>query len=443
MGWTVALLATSVCVGATAESQDGWWDARWEYRLRLDLCMPATVEALPVIIRGDELLAASKPRTPSVSSLRVVDAGQQIPVQVDERDGTGTYQPHPYHSLDDDDELVFQVDLQADVPKRLWVYFSEQGRPLGRYATRLVWHRQSLRVGGELTHLVLRNRDLKVALKGPKTADPMANVLGNYVNGACSQVRYRGFDYIRPPSAYTFFIPNHPFAAGPHPCSWSLPHVVCDGPVRKIAKMDLRGFERKTSDGEVDLRCDVSHWYSVWARGGAVDFEESVAVRKAPPQWSLRYGFPLNVQLAEDSMVRFGRTGEMAHETIDAELAAGIAEAKSHVAVWRSDDDAEPWWAVENQRQGYGMAILAGKLCAKPAKEFECHSIINGYHSTTQGYIDLQFDDWSGRGTAHPKMRFVAYDMDERDTLKAHRQAWLKTTDAWIRFGQVETREKQ
>jgi len=437
------LLATWISVNATAESQDDWWDARWECRLGIELCVPVTVEALPVIIRGDELLAALKPKLPTVSSLRVVNEGQAIPVQVDERDGTGTYQPHPNHLLDDDDELVFQVDLQADVPKRLWLYFSEQGRPLGHYHTRLLWHRQSLRVGGELTHLVLRNRHLKVSLKGPKTADPMANVLGNFANGACSQVRYRGFDYIHPRSSYTFFVPHHPFAAGPHARSWSLPHVVSDGPVRKIARMDLDDFERRTRDGEVDLECDVSHWYGAWARGGMVDFEESIEVRKAPPRWSLRYQFPLNVQLLDGSEVRFGRAGGMAHETIDAQLAKRIGEAKSYVSVWRSDDDCEPWWAVENQRQGYGMAILAGKLRAKPAKQSEYDSIINGYHHTTQGYVDLHFRDWSGNGVVHQRMQCLAYEINECDCLKAHRQAWLQLADAWIRFGQVETREKQ
>lgn len=443
MGWMSTLLAMWISVNATTESQDEWWDSRWECRLGIELCMPATVEALPVIIRGDELLAAAKPKMPAVSSLRVVDAGQEISIQVDERDGTGTYQPHPNHLLDDDDELVFQVDLQADVPKRLWVYFSEQGRPLGHFHTRLLWHRQSLRVGGELTHLVLRNRDLKVALKGPKTADPMANVLGNFANGACSQVRYRGFDYIRPRSSYTFFIPHHPFAAGPHARSWSLPHVVSDGPVRKIARMDLRGFERRTRDGEVDLRCDVSHWYGVWARGGMVDFAESIEVRRAPPQWSLRYQFPLNVKLGEASAVRFGLAGDIVRETIDSQLAKRIGEAKSHVSVWHSDEDTERWWGVENQRQAYGMAILAGKLRAEPARESEYDSIISGYHHTTQGSVNVHFRDWSGSGAVHQKMRFLAYEIDDCDSLDAHRQAWLKAADAWIRFGQVETREKQ
>jgi len=435
-----ALLVAWGCFGATAESKADWWDARWECRVAIDLRVPATVEALPVVIRGDELLTVCRPRVPTVSSLRLVDAAQEVPIQVDERDGTGTYQPHPNHVLDDDDELVFQIDLQAGTSKRLWVYFSERGRPLGNYRTPLFWHRQSLRVGGELTHLVLRNRNLKVAFKGPKTADPMANVLGNFANGACSQVRYRDFEYINPRSAYTFFIPHHLFAAGPHPSQWSLPHVISDGPVRKIARMDLQGYKRTSTDGKVDLQCDVVHCYGVWARGGVIDFEELVVVGQGPKQWSLRYSFPLAVQLSEGSAVRFGRDDAIVREVVDAKLAERIATSQSHVGVWRSSENAGSWWAAENPRQGYGMAVLAGKLRTEPATEAEYQSIVNGYHATTQGYLSLNLADWPGSGTVHQKMRFVAYDTDECDSIAARRLVWLKATDAWIRCGQVETR---
>ncbi len=435
MDWTAALLVMCGCFGAAAEPKADWWDARWPCRMAIDLCVPATVEAVPVTIRGDELLTACRPRRPAVSSLRLVDAGHEVPIQVDERDGTGTYQPHPNHVLDDDDELVFQIDLQAGVSKRLWVYFSETGRPLGRYRTPLFWHRQSLRVGGELTHLVLRNREMKLALKGPKTADPMANVLGNFANGACSQVRYRGFDYISPRSSYTFFIPHHPFAAGPHPSQWSLPHVISDGPVRKIARMDLRGYKGTNRDGKVDVQCDASHWYGLWARGGTVDFEELVQVRQAPQQWSLRYSLPLAVQLSEGSAVHSG-TGDV---VVDVKLAERIATSQSHVGVWHSRDNADPWWAIENARQGYGMAILAGKLHAEPGTDSQYQSIINGYHTMTHGYLNVDLTDWPGIGTVHQEMRFVAYETHESDSIEAHRLLWLKAAEAWIRFGQTET----
>jgi hypothetical protein len=124
-----------------------WWDddttdgLTYDYRIKLILSENAGVdrENWPFVLTGQELISRGVSITNiELDSVRLVDPeesgdesnevnGNDIPMQIDHKDGTGDFVQTPDTDLDPDDELVFVLNMSSYEVKDFYIYFSRSG----------------------------------------------------------------------------------------------------------------------------------------------------------------------------------------------------------------------------------------------------------------------------------------------------------------------------
>jgi len=426
------LLLLACCAAGLlcSAAEPPWWQAEWEGRVSLRLPASPVATPLPVVVPGKALRGAGVPDRIPVASFRVIGPHGEIPCQVDERDGTLELQPHGNHRLDDDDELVFLAPFSDAAPVECFVYFSRHPRPPGQYRTSLRYGRPSAAFNAAPVHGMFYDRDFKLAVKGPKLPDPTARSVHNYCSGAISALRWRGHDYVRPTSSWTWFVPGHPFGACAAAVTWSLPELVVDGPVRKVVRMESSDLPEPVES--------VRHTFAVYAGCGVVDFEETVLYREDQEKIALRFGFPLG--LAPGFVTAGGtRAGPVLRELTAAELAAQAKPGNVGVHDSSKLDGAEPWWAWVSPTARVGLALFFGKRPGADvpllgAAHWSSHAYIRRNVSHTA--VNLKFAQC--RSVRHA-MRISC--VDGFDGIPFRFRTWSAAPETWIRFGKVETRD--
>jgi hypothetical protein len=397
--------------------------------------------AIPVVLIGSELRSLAGGWDVAASSLRVVGPEGEIPVQLDERDGTGTFVAEPNHVLDNDDELVFQVDRPAGRPATCWLYFSSSPRPLGDYLTdpHFRWQRASRWDEGAPAHAVLRNREFKLGVKGPKSPTPEVNAFQNWGCGGLTVLRYRDHDFVHPASSWTWFVPYHPFAAGPSPYVWSAPSGLVDGPVRKIVRLTLQGFEVRDEAGQVTVAADVVHDVALYARGAVAELEETLHYRAAPAAWTLPYRFPLAFGRAFDSEIRLftSRNGQVTARSPTAEEIAQVAAGPGAVPYYQSEAGDDPWFGWLNRADRWGLAVFCGPAAGPTPVAQQTGATVRPELSETT--LTLTAPGLAAPGTLRVRMRLVGFSEDAPPLLSAHLQAWTGPARAWLTPGAVES----
>jgi len=344
---------------------------------------------------------------------------------VDERDGTGELIRHGNHLLDDDDELVMFVDRASTY----FIYFSRHPRPPGKYVSRLRYGRPSGAFNDAVAHGTFYAGDLKVSVKGPKLADPMARSKHNYCSGAISAFQWRGHRFINPSSAWTWFIPNHPLGATPSAVKWSLPMLVVDGPVRKVVCMEATDLPAPAER--------VRHYVAVYADCGVVDFEEVVEYGKVEKAIKLSFGFPIG--MGPGFVTAAGRGEGLALRELTEEEEAAQREGKA-VVVSRSDrmTDARPWWAWCSPARRVGLATFFAKQAGSDRGLMDNESwssLTYVRRDQNQTRVTLKF---APQQTVRHAMRFCC--IEDFDGLPLHFRVWSDPSLAWARLGSVETR---
>ena len=367
------LMSRAPVAGGTA----AWWDRRWPCRMRLVLpSSPVRVDAVPLVVSGRAILKASKRAGLPASALRVVVGGREWPCQVDERDGTGRWVADPNRRLDPDDELVFQIDLPAGPAPEVHVYFSDAPTPVPDYPTRVFFQRQSRWHKNSHAHAVLRNKALWLGMSGPKSTQPTLNQFPNHGSGTLKQLRLRRTDLVHPGRAWAWVFPRHPFACGPSVHDWTVPTCVVDGPVRKIARLSVTGFQGKTRKGKVAVDADVEHTFSLYSDGTVFDFEQRIRYRRAPAQWTVS----LSGQVSLGRNLHQGVAWWAHRSAGDVVWHPGPGELekaeKRHVSVRPNLPDEFGWCAWHDPKTSCGVACMPSRVvCSDPKAKpvVQCH----------------------------------------------------------------------
>lgn len=437
------MLACVTLVAAGHGAPASWWDTRWESRLALTVPSAAVmVPGLPVILTGKELRSLLGGRPIALSSLRLVGPGGEVSLQVDECDSTGDLVAEANHVLDEDDQLAFQVD-RGPSPATYYLYFSHSARPLGRYASSIAFRFQRASRWDDtcLAHAFLRNRNFKVGLKGPKAEDPNVNCLANWCCGGLPVVSYRRHDFVSPGGSWAFFIPRHPFAGGPSPYRWSVPHLVADGAVRKTARLDLPEFEAKNDKGVTTVKAAVSHTYSLYAQGAILDFEETLDLHTVPDPFTVQLDFPLALfeKFGEDSLLMTSSGGRALLKQPTNEDVVRVSWAGHLVSLYQSQPQDDPVFAWYDRKQKVGFAVMFGK-CAMPegAEARQTFSMASEAR-TTQSSVVTALTGLRAGATVHLDWRFLAFDSENTNALAAQLQAWRARPADWLKFGEVES----
>ncbi|NOX97071.1 MAG: DUF4861 domain-containing protein [Nitrospirae bacterium] len=275
----------------SASSANKWWNENWTYRVELTFRAKEGLSGkdIPVVITAEKLYKKIGIKDLNLYSLRVINAeGAEVPLQIDEKDGTGEYQKDPNGKWDRDDEVVFSADIDKDKETVYWLYFRKAFSPLPEYpggitAERIVPDRD------RPYDLELTNGDLTIGIRGKSTVkDPLKGV----GQGRITMINRKEKKFFRPQGAYA----NNFMSSGYGSLPWKLPEMIKDGPVRAIVRVETDETEAhlSLSGRSAKFAGKVSREIILYRRQPFVEVKETIRVKKAREEtYRMIFLFPL------------------------------------------------------------------------------------------------------------------------------------------------------
>lgn len=216
---------------------ESWWNENWEYRVGFVIKNPyeMVLQNIPIIITGDTLRKKTGLLKEKIStnSIRVIDKENiEIPVQVDEKDGTGLFQDIGNGQLDKDDEIVFQLTLKPKEEKSLFLYFREKLAPLPEYQTDLKFKKTNLGEKNINYNAELSNSIISIGIRGSgeeKDAEGKP-IFGGMGKASITSFKIKDKELVYQGHSWGWFLGNTLVNSLP----WNNPELLIDGPVRKI-----------------------------------------------------------------------------------------------------------------------------------------------------------------------------------------------------------------
>ncbi len=248
----------------------------------------------PLVLSGKDIYQLTGLANLSWGSVRAFAGGKEVPVQADERDGTGHYRVDGNGRLDYDDELVFAVSLSAGEPATYHLYCDS--RPVDRPK----WPDADVTfepISTATADGVLGNGRLTAHLKGPARR-PGEHGIENYGAGAITECSLDGkaFTRIRHNWGNLFF--SNPWGGDG---GWTKPEPIISGPLRLIVRTRLPETIRKDKAGHRTFEASVTHYFAMYSKVPVLDLEQRVDYRWSDKKWSASYTFYTTVGKEPDA----------------------------------------------------------------------------------------------------------------------------------------------
>ncbi|MGI6384755.1 MAG: hypothetical protein ACOX1G_05820 [bacterium] len=362
-------LALVMLTSATLWGAENWWHNDWEYRIGISLqnISQVNLTAQPVIISGKDFLQKigikdsdesfnwpdeeNKAAGISISSLRLVEKGNELPLQVDKRDSAGFFIKRAEDFLEQDDEIVFMVDIPAGQQANYYIYFSHKPKTAPNYKSDI--RIQPLGSKNNLGTLQAGNSRLSFTIKGPRSdaaLDPNKVSISNYCCGSMTQLRLLGEDAV-----YQMLYPTHRFdqiipgTGGSKNIPFSLPQVVVDGPVRKVIEVTLVSQDDQNATSGNEHR--ETRYFSIYQGSGRIDFS-NIFNYKVRPKYNPRYVAGGAFNMEHSLLVPIdGMLKEINISEID-------LKKTGNQVYYTMDAPQEGWFAWLNRDNKIGMATF-------------------------------------------------------------------------------------
>ena len=258
-------------------------DCRYRLAVRFD-SLDAGVVAQPIVLTGKAIYELTGAEDLAWESVHVLADGSELPVQVDEKDGTGQYQQKGNGRLNHDDELVFPVSTSAEAQTAYHIYYDSKATGARKWPATTVTFEK---IDTSTADAVLRNGRLEAYLKGPSRR-PEESVIDNYGAGAITNCTLDGKGFTRIGHSWANFFFNNPWS---YDAGWTKPELIISGPLRSIAKVHLAATTRKNKAGLKIFDGKVTNYFAMYDGVPVLDIEQRIEYRWAQRRWSANYRF--------------------------------------------------------------------------------------------------------------------------------------------------------
>ena len=279
----------------SAESFDDWMVQECLCRMVINFKpTDAAVVNQPLVLRGKELYELTGLDRLCWASVRVFDQNGELPVQADERDGTGHYKTDGNGRLDYDDELVFAINLPADKPAAYYLY-CDSGP-----ADRSKWPNADVKfeeISTDISDGVLTNGRLTAQLKGPAKR-PGEHAIENHGAGAITDCSLDGRSFTKIRQNWgNYFFGNFWSGDG----GWTKPEPIISGPLRLIVRTCLPEFIRTNKAERRTFEGSVANYFAMYGTVPVLDIEQRIDYQWSDKKWSALYTFYTTVGKKPDS----------------------------------------------------------------------------------------------------------------------------------------------
>lgn len=319
--------------------------------------MEKTAVKVPVVIKGEKLLAANKGRM--IRRDQIVIKGKKgaiYPVQVDCRTKTGAFIPRKDPRLTASDEIVFLADTSRDVQYK--VVIASAKKPASGAGVKISAS------GNTFTDIMLTNnnkvsiqvkslgakskndavREMKEEKKEWTVGETGANALpiemlvkaspattkakpkkvkrGDFSKGGMT-IRFDGISMTDSISWTGLTVPSQPIGRSQNDAPWSKPVIVAHGPVRTIVRITY--VEQKAKDiitngmyvrKGLHGRLAAENLFVLYENSGIIDYEERIFYEKLDQYAMLDYGFPLSAGRGADNKQELILPDELKEKTL-------------------------------------------------------------------------------------------------------------------------------
>ncbi len=302
--------------------------------------------AQPIVLTGRRLYELTGLDDLAWQSVRVFADGSEIPVQADERDGSGLFTADGNGQLDYDDELVFAVRIPAAAEPVYHLYYdSQSARPRVWPPATVVFRH----IDTPTADAVLSNGRLSADLKGPAKR-PEENAIDNYGAGAITSCTLDGKPFTRIRHGWVNYFFGNPWS---NDAGWTRPRKLITGPVRTIVTVHLPKTERKNENGIQTFAGKITHNFSMYETVAILDVEQVIEYSWSDRMWSADYSFYA------------AAGGEFdAHDV----LYVPVAGEPRQVPLMKSERaylehrPEQGWMAVHDTNEKHGCALFYAKM---------------------------------------------------------------------------------
>ena len=315
--------------------------------------------SLGIILKGYDFYKMTGFSKIDVNSISLWDENEEIPLQIEEMDGTGKLLGDNSNGiLDDDDRIVFLIKGRI---KEQTLYFYYNGSPLKKNMKN-----NKLKIeekNGEIIPLIISKEKFTIGIKGGGFKEgPSTNRIENYSRGAIPLLIWQDlifFDFRR---AWTDFFPRS-IGTGPGNYMWTDPKIIYKGDVRTVIEIKCNDYKEE-KDGVESFKGDIIRYISIWNDLPVIDFEEYVYYKSANLNYEWKYlmGIPVGKKIDENDV--FITT--LADNVYTLSLNKTIERIKKYQAPYQTfystDNPEEGWFAVYDPNEKNGMAVFYEKM---------------------------------------------------------------------------------
>lgn len=403
--WIVVAVFLLVFFSAatTLFSAEDWWNENWEYRLGLTLKNPTelNLETVPILINGEILRKKTGLLKEKIStlSIRIIDGkGEEVPVQVDEKDGTGLFQGEGNGQLDGDDEIVFQVSLKPQEQKKFLLYFRKKFAPLPEYPTDLRFEKTSFGERRINYNVRLSNSAVSIGIRGAGTEkDEKGKLLfGGAGKASITSFKIKGEELVYQSHALNWNLGSGGYSLTSKHLPWSQPELIVDGPVRKIVVCRAPNQDRNfTEEFKMSwalsgkIKGDYYRYFILYSQIPFAQMIETIKIENADSKYRSLYEFAWCPAYPRDwdndkLYVPVGGTA----------VTIGFADERDY----STKEPGEGWLGIVNPPAKKGLAVF-----------FDKDGVVDvsaGFYASHMKRKDILENEWSRKYT-HTSVRIT------------------------------------
>jgi len=402
---------------------------------------------LGIILNGYDFYKMTGFSKIDINSISLWDEEEEIPIQIEEMDGTGKLIGNDSNGiLDDDDRIVFLIKGRR---KEQILYFYYNGPSFEKNIKN-----NKLKIEerpNEIIPLIISKEKFTVGIKGGGFKEgPSINRIENYSRGAIPLLIWQDLTFFDFRKSWTDFFPQS-IGTVPGNYIWSEPKIIYKGNIRTVIEMKCDNYKEE-KDGIEILNGEIIRYISIWNDIPVIDFEEYVYY-KSPNlnyEWKYSMGAPIGKKVDENDI--FITT--LADNVYTLPLNKTIERKKRYQAPYQTfystDNPEEGWFAVYDPNEKTGIAVFYEKMeKIKERKEWVTYrpTLHPNISIRTSPYdkveINLYFIDRALRAREKYRrdLRYILLKDEIPELIRKYYKYWAEPLEKIITTGFPETLE--
>ncbi|MGB9677938.1 MAG: hypothetical protein ACPLZ9_04895, partial [Candidatus Ratteibacteria bacterium] len=326
------------------------------------------LENIPIIIKGNILEKAGIPDKIPINSIRIIENSKEIPYQVDEKDNTGLFKNIGNKKLDMDDEVVFQITLNPNEEKNLFIYFTKELSPVPNYLTDIQFKTTIFEIPKTNYNAELSNSTISIGIRG--SAEEKDNqgkpIYGGFGKASITSFKIKDKQLIQQFASWAWTLGGSNIINFALP--WDNPQLLIDGPIRKIVVCKAIGQDRdftKEYRGDWALtgkvKGDYFRYFILYSKIPYCQMIETIKIEESSSNYTCLYQFFWNPTCPRD-----WENDKLYIPEDEKAIVINFQDKKNYSA----QRPKEGWLAIVNTRDKNGLAIFFDGKNAKVFADF-------------------------------------------------------------------------